>query len=70
VIDTGYTARSAVHSASRSHWSGVPSAVAASLVAGRLSARLRPQRLSRGFAVFLVAVAGYTLVNSISALTG
>lgn len=48
----------------------VPSAVAASLVAGRLSARLRPQRLSRGFAVFLVAVAGYTLVNSISALTG
>nr|WP_281496740.1 sulfite exporter TauE/SafE family protein [Ornithinimicrobium sp. F0845] len=45
-------------------------AVVASLLAGRFSARLRPERLSRGFAVFLVAVALYTLVNSIAALTG
>lgn len=43
-------------------------AVVASLAAGRLSARVSPQRLSRAFAVFLVLVATYTAVNSLQGL--
>lgn len=43
-------------------------AVASSLAAGRLSARVSPGRLSRAFAVFLVLVAIYTAVNSIQGL--
>jgi len=43
-------------------------AVVASIAAGRLSRRVSTQRLTRGFAVFLVLVAGYTAVNSIQGL--
>lgn len=45
-------------------------AVVASIAAGRLSKRVSTQRLTRGFAVFLVLVAGYTAVNSIQGLVG
>lgn len=40
-------------------------AVASSLVGTRLSARARPEQLSRAFAVLLLVVAAYTLVNAL-----
>lgn len=44
------------------------SAVAASLLGGRLTARVAPHHLTRAFAVLLVLVAGYTALRNLPAL--
>lgn len=46
----------------------VAAAVGASMVAGRISKRLDPARLTRGFAGFLLLVAVYTAINSLQGL--
>lgn len=43
-------------------------AVAGSLVGGKLTARANPRHLTMGFAIMLLAVAGYTAIQSLPAL--